>query len=69
MTTAGWIILFSSITPVTVVFIWCFWKVLSTPQNPPVVHGFETEPPDVEEEKRAHRPAHASPKPPHTREK
>jgi hypothetical protein len=52
MTLAGWIILFASITPVILVFGWCFWKILSTPNETEHIHGFEKEPPDVAEEKR-----------------
>ena len=34
MTTGGWINLILSVGFVTVLFIWCIWRVLRGPQNP-----------------------------------
>lgn len=46
MTTGGWIIMFLSVSTVTVLFIWCIWKVLRTPGEPEKMHGFEFQTPD-----------------------
>lgn len=45
MTTAGLLILVVSVGSVTGVFIWCIWKILTTPGEAEKVHGLET-PPD-----------------------
>lgn len=47
MTTAGWFILVISVGGVLALFLWCAWKVLSTPEETKHVHGFESSPPDV----------------------
>lgn len=38
MTLGGWITMILSVGSVTVLFIWCLWKVLSyrPPRNPPI---------------------------------
>lgn len=46
MTTGGWIILILSVGTVTGLFIWCMYKVLSTPGETEHMHGFELETPD-----------------------
>ncbi len=46
MTSAGWFIMISSVSSVTVLFAWCIWKVLTTPGETDKVHGFEQEPPE-----------------------
>lgn len=48
MTIGGWIMLIASIGLVTGLFIWCIYKVLSTPEETEHIHGFEQEPPDAE---------------------
>lgn len=46
MNTGGWIILSLSLGTVTLLFVWCIWKVLSTPGETEHIHGFEMETPD-----------------------
>jgi len=53
MTLGGWIIMLLSVGGVTALFIWCIYKVLSTPGETEHVHGFEIETPD---EKRPAKP-------------
>lgn len=48
MTIGGWIIMLTSTLSVTVLFIWCIWKVLTTEGEDEKVHGFEAETPDKE---------------------
>jgi len=33
MTLGGWIVMLLSVISVTVVFLWCLWKVLTTPRR------------------------------------
>jgi len=46
MTTGGWLIMIASIGAVTVLFGWCIWKVIATPNEAERLHGFEIETPD-----------------------
>ena len=46
MTTAGWIIMISSITTVTFALGWCIYKVLSTPGEAEHLHGIDQHTPD-----------------------
>jgi hypothetical protein len=46
MTVGGWIVMLVSVISVTVVFIWCLWKVLTTPDESEKLHGFSVETPD-----------------------
>jgi hypothetical protein len=46
MTTGGWIIMLLSVGAVTVLFLWCIWRVLRTPGETEKLHGFEFETPD-----------------------
>ena len=46
MTLGGWIVMLSSVVGVTVVFLWCLWKVLTTPEESEKLHGFFFETPD-----------------------
>ncbi|MFP4167056.1 MAG: hypothetical protein ACLFUF_07850 [Opitutales bacterium] len=48
MTPAGWIIMTVSICLVLTLFVWSIYKVLSVPEESEHVHGFERNPPDVE---------------------
>lgn len=51
MDTAGWIIMLTSVSSVTLLFGWCLYKVLSIPHETEHLHGFEQEPPDVARER------------------
>jgi heme/copper-type cytochrome/quinol oxidase subunit 2 len=51
MTTSGWIIMILSVGIVTVLFVWCIWKVLTTPGEEEKMHGFEFETPDERKER------------------
>lgn len=53
MTLGGWLIMLVSVGSVTILFIWCIWKVLTTPGETEHMHGFEFETPD---EKKTHGP-------------
>lgn len=46
MNAGGWLILILSVGTVTTLFVWCIWKVLSTPGETEHIHGFEIETPD-----------------------
>jgi len=48
MTVSGWMVMLVSIGGVTLFFLWCIWKVLSTKGETGHIHGFEVEPKDVE---------------------
>lgn len=50
MTIGGWIIMTLSISFVTGLFIWCLYKVLSTPGETEHMHGFDMDTPDKHEE-------------------
>ena len=39
MSIAGWIIMLVSVFGMTAFFIWCLWRVLSTPEAVEYVHG------------------------------
>lgn len=48
MTTGGIIIMISSVSVVTGLFVWCVYKVFTVKENPtPKMHGFEQETPDT----------------------
>ncbi len=46
MTTAGWIIMITSITTVTCFMGWCIYKVLTTPGETDHLRGIEQHTPD-----------------------
>ncbi len=46
MTQGGWIVMILSVGSVTVVFLWCLWQVLTTPEESEKLHGFSFETPD-----------------------
>lgn len=50
MTLGGWIVMLLSVISVTVVFLWCLWKVLTTPDESKKLHGFSFETPDEKAE-------------------
>jgi len=45
MTTSGWIIMSLSVCTVTVLFVWCIWRVLTLPGEEQHMHGFEFQTP------------------------
>jgi hypothetical protein len=50
MTVGGWINMLLSVGSVTLLFAWCVWKVLRTPEETEKIHGFDFETPDKAEE-------------------
>lgn len=46
MTLGGWIVMLVSVGAVVTLFVWCIYKVLSTPEDPARLHGFEGDLPD-----------------------
>lgn len=56
MNTGGWIILALSVGGVSLLFGWCIYKVMTSPE-PPHIHGFADETPD-EREQREHDEGH-----------
>ena len=49
MNSGGWIIMLLSVGTVSLLFIWCVYKVLTTPGEAERMHGFELETPDEKE--------------------
>lgn len=47
MTTAGLLVMLFSVGTVTLLFGWCIWKVLTTPNETQRIHSLEFETPDV----------------------
>jgi len=47
MTFWGWVIMLVSVGSVCMLFVWCMYKVLSTPEETDHLHGFSEETPDV----------------------
>lgn len=41
MNLGGWIIMGLSTGGVTILFLWCIYKILSTPEESEHLHGFE----------------------------
>lgn len=52
MTPGGWIIMISSISTVTLSFIWCVCKVLKTPGETEHLRGIDVHTPDQEEDEK-----------------
>lgn len=50
MTLAGWIIMAGSVGGTTAWVVWCFWKVLSTPEETEKIHGIELRTPDQKDD-------------------
>ena len=48
MTTSGLIVMLLSVGTVTVLFAWCVYKVLTTPNETEKVHGTEGHTPDID---------------------
>ncbi len=51
MTFGGWIVMLASVTAVTALCAWCFYKVLKTPGETERLHAFEFETPDEKAER------------------
>lgn len=39
MTTAGWIFMLTSVTSMTGLMLWCFYRVLARPESPDALHA------------------------------
>lgn len=48
MTTSGLIVMLLSVGIVTVLFVWCIFKVLTTPNEVEKVHGVDFHTPDMD---------------------
>jgi len=48
MTAGGWLILVLSVGSVVILFVWCIYKVLTTPNETEKLHGFDSQTPDRE---------------------
>jgi hypothetical protein len=46
MTTAGWVIMLSSVGTVTLLFVWCLYRVLTHTPPPESLHGIDDIIPD-----------------------
>jgi len=51
MTTSGLIVMLLSVGTVTVLFGWCIYKVLTTPNEAEKLHGTEGPTPDIDADK------------------
>ena len=51
MNIGGWLIMLLSVGTVSLLFIWCIYRVLSTPGETERIHGFEIETPDEKEQR------------------
>ena len=49
MTPGGWFVMLVSVGSVTLLFLWCLWKVLTTADESEKLHGFSFETPDEKE--------------------
>lgn len=47
MSNGGWIVMIFSVGSVTLLFAWCIWKALSTPDETEKMHGFDFKTPDA----------------------
>jgi len=50
MNTGGWLVMLLSVGGVTLLFVWCIWKVFTTKGETEHIHGFEVEPPKAKNE-------------------
>jgi hypothetical protein len=50
MTTSGLIVMLLSVSTVVVLFAWCIFKVLTTPNETEKIHSLEFETPDIRED-------------------
>ncbi|MEX0331150.1 MAG: hypothetical protein AB3N64_06975 [Puniceicoccaceae bacterium] len=49
MNSGGWFIMFLSVGTVSLLFVYCIYRVLTTPGETEKLHGFEMETPDEKE--------------------
>lgn len=49
MTTSGFIVMLISVGTVTVLFGWCIWKVLTTPNESEHLHAVDLHTPDMDQ--------------------
>lgn len=49
MTLGGWIVMLLSVGSVVILFGWCIYKVITTPEETERLHGFDRHTPDEEE--------------------
>ncbi|MEX0324458.1 MAG: hypothetical protein AB3N33_00050 [Puniceicoccaceae bacterium] len=49
MNSGGWFIMILSVGTVSSLFVWCIYRVLTTPGETEKLHGFEMETPDEKE--------------------
>lgn len=50
MTAGGWFVMILSVGSVLILFLWCVWKVLTTPSEAEKIHGAAgLDTPDVKE--------------------
>ena len=49
MNSGGWFIMILSVSTVSLLFVWCIYRVLATPGETERLHGFEMETPDEKE--------------------
>ncbi len=51
MTTSGLLVMLFSVSTVVVLFAWCVYKVLTTPNETEKIHSLEFETPDIREDR------------------
>jgi hypothetical protein len=51
MTTSGLLVMLLSVGTVVVLFAWCVYKVLTTPNETEKIHSLEFETPDIREDR------------------
>ncbi len=50
MTTSGLLVMLLSVSTVVVLFAWCVYKVLTTPNETEKIHSLEFETPDIRQD-------------------
>lgn len=50
MSTAGFLVMLLSVSTVTLLFGWCVYRVLTTPNEVEKLHGVDLHTPDMDEE-------------------
>jgi hypothetical protein len=50
MSTSGLLVMLLSVSTVVVLFAWCIYKVLTTPNEAEKIHSLEFETPDIRED-------------------
>jgi len=49
MSLGGWMVMFLSVGSVTLLLVWCIWKLLTTPEDKDHLHGLDITPPDTKD--------------------